>query len=136
MLLKLVCQFKTDLCITLSLFSRYRKGSVASALLDRGASATLTDADGMNALHLAVNNRLTGLVTQLLQTSMVDINVQDVKGNTALHYAAINGDVNVCKALIDQGASIDITNSSEETALHLAAGERNKNIVETLVNTG
>ena len=116
--------------------SRYRKEATAALLLSRGANTTLTDADGMNALHLAVNNRLTEIVTQLLQTFLVDLNLQDNMMNTALHYAAINDDVNICKALLDHGASIDVTNTSEETALHLAAGENNKDIVEVLLNLG
>ena len=90
----------------------------------------------MNALHLAVNNRLTEIVTQLLQTFLVDLNLQDNMMNTALHYAAINDDVNICKALLDHGASIDVTNTSDETALHLAAGENNKDIVDVLLGIG
>lgn len=103
-------------------------------LLGRGASATLTDVDGMNALHLAVNNRLTTIVQKLLKNYILEINTQDNKMNTALHYAAINDDVNICRALLDHGASIDIKNSSGETALHLATGESNKDVIYLFLN--
>ena len=87
----------------------------------------------MNALHLAVNSQLTTIVEKLLKSYMLDINAQDDKMNTALHYAAINDDVNACKALLDNGALIDIRNNSGETALHLATGESNKDVIHMLL---
>ena len=117
-------------------FFRHRREGTASLLLKRGASASLTDTDGMNALHLAVKNRLSIVVKQLLETFMMNINEKDLKLNTALHYAAINDDVDICKAILDHGAEIEAKNCYEETALHLAAGENSKNIVSLLLNFG
>ena len=105
-------------------------------LLSRGASAALIDVDGMNALHLAVNNRLTVIAKILLEKYMLDVNAQDSKMNSALHYSAINDDVATCRALLDHGASIDIKNSSGETALHLATGEGSNGVIDALLNIG
>lgn len=103
-------------------------------LLRSGACATLADSDGMNALHLAVSNGLTRIVGEILKMSTVDTNMQDRYMYTALHYAAINDDVAICKALIESGASMDMGNCFNETGLHLAAGENNKNVIELLLN--
>lgn len=111
-----------------------RKVATVTALLGRGASINLTDIDGMNALHLAVNHRLNVIVMKLLEECIFDVNAQDDKMNTALHYAAINDDATLCQALLDYGASVDARNSSKETPLHLAAGENNMYALRILID--
>ena len=111
-----------------------RKEATAAMLLLRGASLTLLDAGGKNALHLAVLHRLNSIVMLLLDNYILDLNSQDSDMNTALHYATVNGDVIICRALLDYGAWIDVRNASNETVLHLAAGENNKGVLEMLLN--
>ena len=125
---------KTKQGTALQVALRNRKEATASVLLSRGASATSTDADGKTALHLAVIHRLVGVCTRLLEQHMLFVSVHDDKLNTPLHYAAINNDSKICKALLDYGASLAARNSTEETALHLAAGEGNKEAVQVLLD--
>ena len=43
------------------------------------------------------------------------------KGNTALHMAAHNGHVDVCKILVDNDADVEEKGNNSRTALHVAA---------------
>lgn len=55
----------------------------------------------------------------VLQHTPVDIT--DKSGYTALHYAARNGHLDVCKFLLSNGANINaVTKSGQATALHRA----------------
>lgn len=49
------------------------------------------------------------------------IDLKDKSGYTALHYAARNGHVDVCKLLLNKGANVNaVTKSGCATALHRA----------------
>ncbi|KAK3932439.1 Transient receptor potential cation channel protein painless [Frankliniella fusca] len=54
---------------------------------------------------------------QVLLARGVDVNAADVKGNTALHYAARNGDADVVAALLRAGAYIGVRNCFGEPPL-------------------
>ena len=47
---------------------------------------------------------------QLLVTFNADLNVQDNKGNTALHYSIAFNNLAVMKLLVEKGASFEIKN--------------------------
>ena len=49
-----------------------------------------------------------------------NVNAVDSSGNTALHYAAANGNVEIVKLLMDYKARPDDVNRTENSALHLA----------------
>lgn len=51
----------------------------------------------------------------------VDIDVQDTKGNTALHYAVSNHNPETVRTLLDFNAGLNIRNECGYTPLHLAA---------------
>ncbi|VEN64744.1 unnamed protein product [Callosobruchus maculatus] len=55
-------------------------------------------------------------------------------GYTALHYAARNGQLDVCKLLIENGANINAVTNGGVTALSRAASTGNKDIVEYLLS--
>lgn len=46
----------------------------------------------------------------------VDVNQKFTKGNTALMYAAIKGNMNIVKFLIDKGAKVNIQNDTGYTS--------------------
>ena len=102
-------------------------------LINKGADTSMVNSDGMNALHIAVQENLLNIVQKLVEDSRVDIDFQDRKLNTALHYASAENDVESCKILLRKNASPDIVNNEGETPLHIAARENCIEIVNTLL---
>ena len=64
------------------------------------------------------------------------LNMADVDGNTALHWAACAGDTKLMAWLASAGADVDARNNSEATALHAAAGNGQAYAVEWLLANG
>ena len=74
--------------------------------------------EGASLSHLYVENRnIEGLYT-LKKEELLKV---DSDGETALHYAAVNDDVELCKILINQNIQIvNIKNVENKTAYDLA----------------
>jgi protein phosphatase 1 regulatory subunit 16A len=64
------------------------------------------------------------------------IDTADNDGQTAIHNAAILGNVKMTEALIDAGARIDAVTSDGKTAVHFAAASGNLMMVESLGRRG
>ena len=62
--------------------------------------------------------------------------VQDVNGNTPLHCAALGGDPQVARLLLDGGADVEACNSEGDRPLHLAAGAGNLAVLRLLLQVG
>jgi ankyrin repeat protein/mono/diheme cytochrome c family protein len=63
-----------------------------------------------------------------------DLKARDADGNTALHWAALNGDARLVKELLKRGASANATNHFGATPLLYAVG--NVESVKALLNAG
>jgi ankyrin repeat protein len=61
-------------------------------------------------------------IVQVFLDSRVDVNVQDFKGNTALHYAVMAKRLDMVKRLCSQHIDMEIINHEKLTALLIAAG--------------
>lgn len=57
-------------------------------------------------------------------------------GNTALHNAAYNGDINEIQRLLASGANINAVNNKGETALHIALINGNIDMAKVLLSNG
>lgn len=82
--------------------------------------------EGRTPLHCAIvygNIYISGL---LLQRPGIDINKQDIWGNTSLHYATEMAFDEIVKQMIELGAHIDIENNQKKTPFDL--------IVEIILN--
>ena len=66
-----------------------------------------TDKDNLNALHLATISGMDSSVVYLLSLG-IDPNLQDVNGNTALHYAVKYNHIRIIKKLLQYGAKKNI----------------------------
>ncbi len=84
----------------------------AARLIRNGATFT------PELLIYAVRHRMRELVAALLKTG-ADVNVQDERGNTALHYAARKNTEFFIRDLITAGADIEIRNKAGYTPLML-----------------
>ncbi|USE33832.1 ankyrin repeat domain-containing protein [Endozoicomonas sp. SCSIO W0465] len=76
----------------------------------------------MTALHIAAINGEKNMAG-LLQVEGIDIDVLDSEGNTALHHAVSNHNLETVKTLLKFNADPNIRNNCGFTPLHLAAGE-------------
>ncbi|MFT5128554.1 MAG: ankyrin repeat protein [Rhodothermales bacterium] len=81
-----------------------------SVLLEAGGDTELRDLRGRRPLFYAVHFGIADSVIQLRPA-----NSQDLDGYSPLHWAAAQGDLSICKALIKGGAEI-----SADSPLHLA----------------
>lgn len=87
-------------------------------------------------LHLAAFFGKSNAVDLLLEYG-ADVHAGAVDGFTPLHFAAQNGNVDVCKSLVKAGANIDrAVQKTARTALHLAAAKGHENVIEYLIMKG
>jgi ankyrin repeat protein len=61
------------------------------------------------------------------------LNAQNKAGNTALHWAALNGHLQAVKALLDHGADPTITNQKGHDAVYEAELNDRKEVVEWIL---
>ncbi|XP_071112789.1 uncharacterized protein [Haliotis cracherodii] len=85
-------------------------------------------------LRLAASKGLVDKVQELLQAGATSHPDRD--GRTALQYAALNGQVEVCKMLVQQDGDKDAQDALGYTALHRAASQGHAEVIETLVEAG
>src|SRR4026208_2572967 len=77
--------------------------------------------DGASSFIEAVHRGDAARVRSLL-ADRPDLNARDADGNTALHWAALNGDARLVKELLERGAPPSITNHGGATPLLYAVG--------------
>lgn len=88
---------------------------------------------GADTLPEAVRRGDAARIGALL-ASKPDLQARDADGNTALHWAALNGDARLVKELLKRGASAMATNQAGATPLLYAAG--NVDSVRALLDRG
>ena len=70
-------------------------------------------------LMFAVDSEFLDKVKILLNAG-ADVNLQDIEGDTALHYTAYSGNIEILKLLLENNADKSIRNKDGETALDVA----------------
>ncbi|ORY96172.1 DHHC palmitoyltransferase-domain-containing protein, partial [Syncephalastrum racemosum] len=97
---------------------------------------TLRDAQGFNALHLAVHSSHAMLVLYLIHLGM-ELDVADnVGGHTPLMWAAYQGEALTTSMLLKFGASVTATDNSKLTPLHWAVVRGNKMCIRKMLEYG
>jgi ankyrin repeat protein len=76
------------------------------------------------------------IVQALLGREGTDVNKGDVDGDTALHYAAMEGRIEVARALLQAGANARKSNGRGQTPLHMASENGCIEIVRALLEAG
>jgi ankyrin repeat protein len=99
--------------------ARLGLGDVLRALLEHGA--TLHTRLTPPVLHIAVLSQQLSAVTALLSHKSVVLAALDVKGRSALHYAAALPNTDILNALIDRGIDLLSRDQQEMTAVFYAA---------------
>jgi ankyrin repeat protein len=118
-------------------------------LLERGLDPRARDAQGLTPMHYAVMNNSvsSGAVMDTLWRTRAEVvrslagrggdpNVGDVFGRTPLMHAAVCGNVECARALIDCGANPDSVDKQHGTALHIAAAQGHCDMCWLLVERG
>jgi ankyrin repeat protein len=91
-------------------------------LLENGASPEIPTSDGEYPIHLASQIHDSEDFVLTLIDHGVNINRRDEHGNTALHYAVLNGNDVMIEVLLESGADVNIQNNYGKTPLHLYVG--------------
>ncbi|GIY26670.1 ankyrin-3 [Caerostris darwini] len=94
-----------------------------------------SNANGLNALHLAAKEGNVNVVTELLKRG-ANVNAATKKGNTALHIASLAGQEEVVKVLVQLGANVNVQSQNGFTPLYMAAQENHDSVVSFLLANG
>lgn len=90
----------------------------------------------MNLLHMAAQGDKVGTFLYLHNKNF-DINAQDAKKSTALHWAAFSGSDKVVEYLLAQpNIQVDLVDEEGQTPLHLSALYGHVKIVKQLLMAG
>jgi uncharacterized protein len=116
----------------------------AKILVSNGAKVNEAANDGMTPFLQATLGVSSGKVTMemcdLLRKNGANINAalqrKSAMGWTALHYAAINGDVELVKYLIKYGSNVNKATADGSTPLYLAQLGKHEEIIKLLKNSG
>uniref|UniRef100_A0ABD2XJM1 Uncharacterized protein n=1 Tax=Trichogramma kaykai TaxID=54128 RepID=A0ABD2XJM1_9HYME len=96
---------------------------VIDVLLDHGADPNSANRWGLTSLHSICFKYCSDNWTKIffkLNDNMLQVDVQDKKGYTPLHYALSHGNKNMTELLLKRGANPNLTNNDASTPLHVA----------------
>lgn len=110
---------------------RNRQLDEVDKLLSKGTNPNVE-----GAIHHAALAGHRDVVNTLLQQREAQVNTQDYAGQTALHYAAMNGQGDVIKLLLKNKADVNQVDDQGQSPLHCAATHGSKTNLELLINGG
>jgi ankyrin repeat protein len=99
----------------------------ARVLLEHGANINIIEPKGPKSLHSASRSHCDVVEFLLQHGANVDIEEAETCW-TPLHFAAQNGELEICRRLLKHGADIDKTDEDQETPLHVASRSGNVEI--------
>ncbi|KAH0540617.1 26S proteasome non-ATPase regulatory subunit 10-like isoform X1 [Cotesia glomerata] len=96
--------------------------SICIKLVENSADINIADKRGATPLHRAASKGNVEVLKFLLSQEGLNIDVQDIYGNTALHLACEEDRQQEAKLLVAHGASLEVENKERKTPLQLASG--------------
>lgn len=108
--------------------------ATVSTLLQRGFPVNARDARGQPALVLALRAPSPRVAAVLVEHPQIDLELPTPAGETALMIAALEGQLDWTRRLVERGARLD--SPSGWTALHYAATSQNPDTVALLLTRG
>ena len=101
-------------------------------LLNNGANINGTNAKMATPIMMATLYSQSNLIETLMKVKQCDINHQDCKGETALHWATRCGYINVIKTLLKLGADKNKINVMEQKPFNLIKTDKQQ--IESLLS--
>ncbi|XP_026750378.2 transient receptor potential channel pyrexia-like isoform X2 [Galleria mellonella] len=103
--------------------------------LEAGADVTLKANDGETPIHSAAALGNLDVLNEILSVAKQkdSIDYQNEKGETALFKAVTHGHVDCLKAILNEGASLEITIEGDANILHVAAEIGNVEVLKVLL---
>ncbi|XP_061073537.1 receptor-interacting serine/threonine-protein kinase 4-like isoform X2 [Conger conger] len=105
-------------------------------LLLNNANPNLADPAGSTALHLAAEKKLRNISEVLLSRKATNPNAKDEDLYTPLHFAALNGDEDVARLLLEKSASLNEPDLEGRTPAHVACQHGQESVVRVLLSRG
>ena len=120
----------------LHLAIRLKNEFIADELITAGSLTTVQNKLGETPLHYAVQQNIPSIIRVMCNNSTELkrlIETKDFNGNTALHFASINGNVECVKILLDKDADI-FTVGEVGLPIHYALKYKHTDVLNLLVN--
>ena len=118
--------------------SQFGLDSIVRRYLELGVKTDFVDAKGNIPLFNAVKGNHTEVAKLLLDNmsnQTIDLNIQNKRGQTLLHYACFNGMDPVVKTLLEHDVKTDAKEEDEETPLHWAVAGNHISVVKLLLGS-
>lgn len=118
----------------------FNKIDIVELLVDRGAKLDITDNDNRSVLYIAIKYGYSDMLRLLLDLNKTSIgisivDIQDVNGNTPLHYAIGSKNIDMCRMLIEHGESnVNVKDNNGNTSLHLAVYSRDIDLCKLIID--
>lgn len=102
-------------------------------LLDAGAYPNVrTRQKGYTPLHLASQHQRVAAARILTQSGECNLNLQDLRGNSALHHACFSGNAKIVELLVKEGAIVDLRNAEGKRPVDDAEEKMSLGVVRLL----
>jgi palmitoyltransferase len=108
----------------------------AELLLRKGASLRAADSKGYTPLHVAAQYGHTGMIYHFKMRWNAEVNITDLDGRTALHWASYKGYPDPVKLLVCMDADVYRADKEGCTALHWASLKGKSEAAHILVQAG
>jgi ankyrin repeat protein len=110
--------------------------AVVRALVAHGASITAKSPDSWTPLHLAANRGKPLVFKALIERAVPDFDIVRDGGYSVLHSAILGGSSEICKAVVDGGANVNLYTKDEGSPLHMACRYADADVIKILIDAG
>ena len=115
-------------------FAKIGSYELVKAVADMGIDINLKTNNGKNCLHIAADYDHLSLCKSLISKHIIDAQLPDHDGWTALHYFPKKDSYELVKAAADTGIYINLATNNGEDCLHIAADYGHSNLYRMLLS--